>query len=209
MSVGPRKGWSGWGLSGWRLSVGSTGDWRLRVQRQEVGRRKGRRKKAWSWNNGNRSDWRESAVVHEFFKRCCVAPHASQTIRNAIWHGAVFPVPQAQLRQPHACQHHDGVFAKAHIPPPHSPPLKPAKKAHVGVTRVVPLAGCLLNTFPFANRTWAPPHAVSSAVPPRMGTTFAVAATRGRPGLGTSWAAIHPRVRTGRTVSLCRSWDSR
>ena len=57
-------------------------------------------------------------LVEDFSKRCCVTPHASQTIRNAFW-----TVP-----------HLDGVFAKAHIP---SLLLKLTKKAHVaGGTRM-------------------------------------------------------------------------
>ena len=121
-------------------------------------------------------------MLHLAIINSATRPHASQTIRNAIWHGAVIAVPQVQLRQPHACQHHDGVFAKAHIPPPHSLRLKPAKKADVIILPPSLLAHCLaafrLTTFPVAYATWEPPHAVSFAVPPRTGTPFAASLAR-------------------------------
>ena len=58
----------------------------------------------------------------------------------------------------------------------------------------MPLAGFLMTTFPMAKHTWEPPHAVSSAVPPRMGTPFAVVATRNELGHAASPANSHEHV---------------
>ena len=145
---------------------------------------------AWRWSDANLVE----GPVMEVIKAVDVVPDVIKALD--AWRGAVFPVRQAQLAQPHVCQHHHGVFAKAHIPEPQPVSLRrqPAKKADVGATLVANaslranatlvhiLGGFLLRTFPLAYATWEPPHAVSSAVLPRMGTPFAVVATRAERG---------------------------
>ena len=166
----------GWRLSGWRL------------ERHEVDHRTGRsfdhrRWNIWRWRwnickwSGARA-WRWN--IWKIVKRLCVVPHVSQTIRNASWHGAAFPVRRHQLLASRACQHHAGASAKAHLP--HTTSFKPAQKADVGVTRCQPLAGCLLITFPFATGTCAPSKPVLFAPLAHMGTHFAVAATHRKSG---------------------------
>jgi hypothetical protein len=60
------------------------------------------------------------------------------------------------------------------------------------------LGGFLLRTFPCAYATWEPPHAVSSAVLPRMGAPFAVVGTRAERGRQGA-----ERGRQGRHVDFC------
>ena len=108
--------------SGCRLSA-------LRLKVEEVGLSKGNR----GATSSKWSDLRENAVIHERRKRVSVAPHDSQSIRTAIWHGAVFPVACRELTQPNACQQLYCVSAEAHFPSHQLLRLQPAKKAHVGV----------------------------------------------------------------------------
>ena len=156
----------GWRLSGWRL------------ERHEVDHRTGRsfdhrRWNIWRWRwnickwSGARA-WRWN--IWKIVKRLCVVPHVSQTIRNASWHGAVFPVRRHQLLASRACQHHAGASAKAHVP--HTTSFKPAQKADVGSTRCQPLVGLFLITFPFATGTCAPSKPVMLAPLAHMGGTF-------------------------------------
>ena len=143
---------------------------------------------AWRWSDANLVEgpvmaWRMATnACQEVIKAVDVVPDVIKALD--AWRGAVFPVRQAQLAQPHVRQHHHGVFAKAHIPEPQPVSLRrqPAKKADVGATLVLILGGFLLRTSPLANATWEPPHAVSFAVLPRMGTPFAVVATRAERG---------------------------
>ena len=155
---------------------------------------------AWKWSDANSVEgpvmaWRMATnACQEVIKAVDVVPDVIKALD--AWRGAVFPVRQGQLAQPHVCQHHHGVFAKAHIPEPQPVSLRrqPAKKANVVATLVANaslranatlvhiLGGFLLRTFPLAYATWEPPHAVSSAVLPRMGTPFAVVATRAERG---------------------------
>ena len=150
---------------------------------------------AWKWSDANSVEgpvmaWRMATnACQEVIKAVDVVPDVIKALD--AWRGAVFPVRQAQLAQPHVRQHHHGVFAKAHIPEPQPVSLRrqPAKKANVVATLVANaslranailvhiLGGFLLRTFPLAYATWHPPHAVSSAVLPRVGATFAVVAT--------------------------------
>ena len=51
----------------------------------------------------------------------------------------------------------------------HLPTYRPSHPSHL-LTSLLPDVSPYLLFLPFANRTCAPPHAVSSAVPPRMGT---------------------------------------
>ena len=132
-----------WLSVGWRWSDFKPWRWSgcgfVDGQVQEVDHRPGRSfahrmSNIWRWS-GARA-WR--CRTQEVVKRLRVVPHVSQAIRNASWHGTVFAINRVrrhQLLAPHACQHHDGAFAKAHIPPTHSLRLKPAKKADGDSTR--------------------------------------------------------------------------
>ena len=127
LSVGPRKGRSGWRLSAaCRVSVGPSQD--MSGCKLSDGLRRSSRV-AWIWSDAKRSacrltvgncpnDWRENASLHKRLKRLAVAPHDflqkrltrlavaphdSQNIRNAIWHGAVLHVACGQLTPPDAC----------------------------------------------------------------------------------------------------------
>ena len=155
---------------------------------------------AWKWSDANSVEgpvmaWRMATnACQEVIKAVDVVPDVIKALD--AWRGAVFPVRQGQLAQPHVCQHHHGVLAKAHIPEPQPVSLRrqPAKKADVVATLVANaslrasailvhmLGGFLLRTFPCAYATWEPPHAVSSAVLPRMGAPFAVVGTRAERG---------------------------
>ena len=112
LSVGPSKGRSGWRLSAaFRVSVGPSQD--MSGCKLSDGLRRSSRV-AWIWSDAKRSacrltvgncpnDWRENASLHKRLKRLAVAPHDSQNIRNAIWHGAVLHVACGQLTPPDAC----------------------------------------------------------------------------------------------------------
>ena len=170
---------------GWRWSDFKAWRWSgcgfVERQVQKVDHKLGRSfdHKMWNiWRWSGARAWR--CRTQEVVKRLRVVPHVFETIRNASWHGAVFPVRRHQLLASRVCQHLAGASAKAHLP--HTTSIKPTQKADVGSTRCQPLVGCLLITFPLATSTCAPSKPVSSAHLAHMGTTFAVAATRRKSG---------------------------
>ena len=77
---------------------------------------------AWRWSDANLVEgpvmaWRMATnACQEVIKAVDVVPDVIKALD--AWRGAVYPVRQAQLAQPHVCQHHHGVFATAHIPEP-------------------------------------------------------------------------------------------